>query len=471
LARQCGHLPLTLAVSGANLAANRHQGIADLLTAVAKAKTFPTRAERTVTTDDDISRILTAAYKGLAEDPAAQLLYRRLGSAHPGPDFTIEAAATLIEAPPAEATRTLTVLTAVRLLERTGQGRYRFHDEVRQHAKDLSDQTDPPQECHDAFTRLAHRYRLITVAAQLTINPGRWFLGPDYDKPVVLPFANPKAALAWMETERDNLRVLLRTARETGPKEVAWQLVEAQWGRYVQHRANHDCVDDHTLGLQAARDCGDDLAMARMLEGLAFGELNLKHYANAITHCQQALDLEQSNGHLVGEAAAREILGSCHLGLHETDPAEEQFRRNIEIHQHENRPRGVALNQRHLAEAAALAGRHAEAINLYKTALDFYDRYPFEVYHQCRARSLLAASLLTEDRSDDAARVLEEALDIAKKIDARNEQAHIHTRLAEVAARRNDPETEHAHLRQAHTIFSQLGAVIDAQQVRNRMGD
>src|ERR687895_366036 len=351
--------------------------------------------------------VLHVAYDGLAGDPDAQLVYRLLGGVYPGVDLSVASAAALADLPLNKTARALETLEAARLIEAAvvggGQFRYSMHDKLRGHAAALCLATDSEPDRKAALYRVADRYRLVGVAAQKRVNPNRWYLGPDFDQPPVMDFGARASALCWMEDERDNVRALIRATNDFGLPTMTHRLVETQWSRYTAHRALADCIEDHTLGYEAACADGDVLAQARMDSGCGWGYLGLGEYKAALRFASRALGVEEARDHTIGEATAREVIGTAHLALGEPADAESMFRRNVEIFTEIDRPRGAALNTRHLGEVAHAARRYPEAIDHYAKALDFWDQFNEEGYQKARTRNMLARTLLALDLLDEAA--------------------------------------------------------------------
>jgi tetratricopeptide (TPR) repeat protein len=468
LAAVCERLPLRLCVLGADLATGRHT-ITGLLAA---ARHHPsTRKEPTDMADADV--VLTVAYHGLAGDPNAQLMYRLLGGVYPGVDLSVASAAALADLELNTTARAVETLEAARLVEAAvaggGQFRYSMHDKLREHATALCLATDPEPDRKAALYRVADRYLQIGTAAQKRANPNRWYLGEYFDQPPMTDFRTRASALGWMEDERDNIRALILATKDNGLPTLTHRLVEAHWSRYTAHRALADCIEDHALGYEAACADGDLLAQARMDEGRAFGHNSLGEHETALRFASRALRIEKANDHKIGEATARESIGIAHLALGDLAEAESMFARNVEIFTEIDRPRGAALNTRHLGEVAHATHNYTQAIGHYSTALDFWNQFEEEGYQQARTRNMLARTLLALDVVDEAADEVAIALTITKREDARNEQAICQVLLADIAARRGQHEHERSHLKAALDLFTRIGMNKDAEQVKARL--
>jgi tetratricopeptide (TPR) repeat protein len=460
----CGTLPLALCASGARLAARRRWPIAR---AVAELGDEARRlsALRTGEGDISVSAVFNTSYQALDEEHAAA--YRLLG-VHPGPDLSVAAAAALIGTDEDRAADLLHGLADANLLLEGPGDRYFFHDLVRLHARDVSPGTAPDREA--AFARLADWYLTTTVAADLTLMPGRWHLGDRYaDPPPDGLFASRAAALEWLGRERPNLAAVAQEAHDTGLHAVAWQLAEAMWPLFLQRKHYPSWIRMYELGVTAAESCGDLKAQARMLEGLGIAYNNLQDFGTAAGLYETALDLERRTGHRLGEGSALEGLGVVALATGAPSRAVELFVLARDVHVDQARPRGIALMDRHIGEALSAAGRHAEAEETLTGALETF-RGLDEPYHQARTLTCLGQARLRAGRPDEAAAVLRESLDVAREMDAPHVEAGALRELARVAAHQGEPVAERLYLEQALAIYTELGSP-QASPVRERLAD
>lgn len=463
----CGRLPLAVCASGARLAARRRWPIARVVRELADE----TRRLATLGAEEDeasVQAVFNASYAALA-DEGARRLYRLLGL-HPGVDFDAGAGAALTESDLDEASRLLDVLAGANLLLEDEPGRYRFHDLVRIHAKGQAYETERAAGCDAALARLVDWYLRMAVAADLAILPGRWHLGPYYERRELdeaTPFDGRAFALDWLERERPNLVALIEAAHGQGLHERAWQLCEAAWPLFLLHKHYQSWIECHETGLSSARACGDVRAEARMLTSLGMAYLNRNDFPAAIRECEQALSLTPPGGHPLGAASALEGLGIAHLATGHGDRAAEFFVRARAIHEELGRPRGMALMSRHLGSALSATGRHAEAIDRFNEALGYF-RGADERYHVARGLTGLANAHLLAGHLSQTGEVLHEALETAREAGARHEEAAVHIGFADLAERRAEPEEAADRLREALAIYTELGAP-QAEAIRQRL--
>ncbi len=105
--------------------------------------------------------------------PTAARTFRLLGLV-PGPEISVLAAAALTKLPPDQAARVLGGLAGLHLLEVAGQDRYRFHDLLRDYARErVSEESE--QDRSDALRRLLSWYLFTAedAAAALDVRRGR----------------------------------------------------------------------------------------------------------------------------------------------------------------------------------------------------------------------------------------------------------------------------------------------------------
>lgn len=462
LVRLCARLPLALCASGARLAARRRLTISRVVAELAD------EAERLAVlgrqADVSVQAVFDASYDALEADTAR--LYRLLGLV-PGVQFGADAAAAVAGCVPDRAADLLDLLADANLLEERSVDRYALHDLLRLHARGKTADTESDEDRDAALRRLADWYLRTAVRADKTVTPGRWHLGPYYANERLRPFPNPVEALDWLDLERDNLIAVAETAHRRGWHETAWQICEATWSLWIRRKHYRLWLRTYEVGIAAARACEDRLAEARMLEGIAAANLNLKDFDTAIEHAQEALELERAAGHPVGEATALEYLGVAHLGGNRLEHALDAFARARDIHQRIDVPRGVALMDRRIGEALRDRGDHSGAIEHLVRACAYFAEND-DPYNRAQTLTGLGRVYLMAGRPDDAETVLRTALRVSDETGARHQQAGVHAELAGHAVRAGARDAEREHLRQALDIYLDLGAP-QAAEIRDRL--
>jgi len=156
--------------------------------------------------DDGERSVMSAFALSYRALPAEQQRMFRLLGLMPGQDADPYAAAALTGTTPALARQSLEGLLDTHLLNQLAEGRYRFHDLMRAHAAVLADQQHPEPDRTAALARLLDYYlHAAENAVDLLYPEGqrRSTCDPAAVPPIPL-LKEPRAASAWLETERGN---------------------------------------------------------------------------------------------------------------------------------------------------------------------------------------------------------------------------------------------------------------------------
>ncbi|MEV8633903.1 BTAD domain-containing putative transcriptional regulator [Streptosporangium sp. NPDC051023] len=153
LARACGYLPLALRIAAADIAGRPGGDMAGQVRRLTDSRLS------VLSVNGDAH----AAMRGTFDmsyhrlDPPSQRLFRLLGLI-PGPTFTPEAAAALAGTTPGETDRLLCQLAAAHLVEESEQGRYTFHDLIREYALERAWAEEPEPDRARALDALLAWY-------------------------------------------------------------------------------------------------------------------------------------------------------------------------------------------------------------------------------------------------------------------------------------------------------------------------
>jgi tetratricopeptide (TPR) repeat protein len=462
--RLCGGLPLAVRIAGAQLASHARWPVSRVAADLASEQDRLTVLA--ITGDVSVRAAFDLSYQALPD--AAGRLYRLL-SLLPGADFCPELAAATAGTGLREALPLLDAVSAAGLLEERAGQRFRYHDLVRAHARELT-RAGPAEERTAAVARAVGWYLAWAVAADIVIIPGRWRLNRMYDQARAAPpaYDGPPQALQSMEAELPGLLAAVRTAHEEGLHEQAWQLCEALWGLLAYRKYFRHWIDAHILGLASARAVGDTQAEARMRVQLGYARLALGRQEQAREEFTRALTLARRDRHLIGEATALEHVGLASLGLGRTDDAIGAFTGAREIFELIGEPRGVLGITRHLGEAHRDAGRHEQAMRYLLEARQLAAALP-DRYNEARCLTSLGLTYRKAGRPDDAVHSLEDALDIMVSLGGRYEQARIRSALADALAQLGQAGPARDHLAAALVIYAASGAP-EADDIRQRLG-
>ncbi|MGW0762114.1 ATP-binding protein [Streptomyces sp. NPDC002814] len=392
LVQLCGFLPLALRVAAAHLLLGPGRRIADLVAELAAGDRLAA-----LELDDDPSCAPRSAFalSYQALDNGARQLFRRL-SLIPGPDFTAPAAAALLAVAHPRARRLLETLAAAHLVENHGTGRYRFHDLLREYARERAGQEETPAERTEAFQRLAGWYLRTARAAA-----GPWLFpdvppelgspaeapsepAPDEqtahtvatDRPTPLdPAAEGPQALERLEGERANLLAAVDHAARHGCRAVSWHLTDAMYRYFWFCLPRSVWRATARTALDAAAAEGDLRGQAAMHIALGLASWDMAHYQDAQDHYARTLELSRRADWPIGQGWAHGGLGLASWSTGHLDEALRHYTVMLRITRtHRDTP----------AESTVLAaigkvyrdmGMLAEAADLLKLALRMNPRF------------------------------------------------------------------------------------------------
>lgn len=370
--RRCAGLPLALAIVAARASARPRFPLATLAGELRQARdSLDPFAAGDGTADARVA--FSCSYRWLS--PAAATLFRRLG-AHPGPELTAPAAASLVGVAPAEVRPALAELTRAHLLDEPAPGRFASHDLLRAFAAEQAYRMDPADDRRAAARRCLDHYLHTAYAAAMLLYPYRDPITLVPASPGVTPerLADRGRARAWFEAEQVVLLAAVRQAADTGFAEHSWQLTWAL-GDFLDWRGQwHDLLAVHRIALRAASRLSDPTGQAHIRRGLARAYIRLGRLRPARTHLDRAIELSRLVGDNATEAAS-------HLNL--SLLLEHQGRLD-EALRHSQRAYGLFRAAAHLAGQArslnavgwyhCLLGDHAQALACCRRALALQTR-------------------------------------------------------------------------------------------------
>jgi tetratricopeptide (TPR) repeat protein len=336
--------------------------------------------------------------------------FRLLGLV-PVPEFSQDAAASLLGLSNRRAARLLGEFERRNLLQQPKPSRYLMHDLIRRHARGLAGDTELYHReaamlrlvnfflctAHDA-DRLLYRHRTpVTTPERLN---GVALLRPT-DEP---------AALAWFATEYEQLLAAQRHSERHGWWQQAWQLSRAL--DTYQHRQAllDDNIHTSRLGVTAARSLADPTAIAlaerqlgralshagRLAEAAthlklalaltkhlndATGQAHTHHdlarlhslagdHAAGLQHSSEALRLYRERGNSIGEAHALNRIARQLVELGDHDRAQTSAEAALARHNQNGNHAGWVATLDNLGHIAQRAGQPNKAVTYYSLALD-----------------------------------------------------------------------------------------------------
>ncbi|KAA2253876.1 tetratricopeptide repeat protein [Solihabitans fulvus] len=362
----CGRLPLAIRIAGARLRTRRTWTVAHL---AGRLRQGHRRLAELTTGDRSVAAAFALSYQHLSADQ--QGLFRLLGLV-PGHDFDAYAAAALDDRELGPTTRLLEDLVDVHLLQEPVAGRYRFHDLLRQHARNTVAATETAQQRDAALDRLLDYYLHAANAVNDQVDPsGRRITLGGVGPPARLPaFDSYDAGLAWCEAEHANLIAAIAHAAEQGRHTHTWQLSHLMWS-WFQHRSRlHDWLRTHQLALASARELDDARGQAEIHNNLGTAHTFTGQYELALEHTRQALPLYRSVGDRRGEASATNRTGVLHKRLGQHQEAIDHFELAHALCEEIGDRRGEAATLNNLGLMLSMVGRHEDALDRHLRALD-----------------------------------------------------------------------------------------------------
>ncbi len=307
IARLCGCLPLALRIAAARLAEQPERGSGWLRDELAG--------------DDRLGALQMDGDEGVAVRAAFDLSYRSvppgiqrlftLLGLFPGTDFGVDAVAALAGLPRSAARRALGHLATVHMVRARPDGRYDFHDLIREYAQNLAADCEERQAARDRlyawYARGAEKAGRILYPQFLMLSQGSAPETADPDLP------DGTAAMTWLDSEFVALAAAIRHGIRDGQAEGTIRLADALRG-YLMHRATlSDWLVITEAAMAAAGTVGDPRAevAAHMHAATAYGLRD--DYQRSIQHLLLAFELAQRIGWTISATMAQANLAGMYL--------------------------------------------------------------------------------------------------------------------------------------------------------------
>lgn len=364
LARLCGGMPLALRIAAARLVGRPAGAVA----AFAAELTDSERLDGLAVVGDSrtVRTVLTSAYRPLPAEVAR--VFRGLGL-HPGPTFGGDLAAAVCGLPGAAGRRAVAELAASHLVTPAAHGHHRFHDLVREYARDRVRADEPD---HDGGQRLVDWYLAAAFRASGLIDPDRSQVTPTLRHVPAEPAFAPdkRAALAFLDAERPNLVPVVAHARDRGDLTAAWQLTSLLTAFYDATGHWHDRVELCRHGAAAAGELGDRAAEAEMLRALGVAHFMTRRFPEALAAGDRALAVARALGDLGAQGHIHNNIANVHAELRRFDRAVAAHHLAVEHTTAAGHDLGRALAQRNLGHTYVRMGRPDLAFAPLHEALD-----------------------------------------------------------------------------------------------------
>jgi tetratricopeptide (TPR) repeat protein/transcriptional regulator with XRE-family HTH domain len=465
LAALCGYLPLAVGMAGRQLAHHPAWTPAGLAADLAAAKD---RLELMAGENVSVAAAFGLSYQDL--DDGQQRLFRRLGL-HPGADIDAYAAAALDDITVSQARRGLEGLYDQHLITQPAPGRYRFHDLLREHARDLA-AADNPAASDAAARRLLDYYQNAALAAAGHITArvrGSRPLPPPEPSAGAPPLTAPAAAAQWLEAERPNLHAAAGYAASHGHHQHAGAIAAAAGG-FLFTRGHWDQVIAlQRTALAAARRAGDRAAQAAALNQLTMAQALTADTPAAAASQRQALTLYRDLGDRRGQGDALHSLSLVYQMANDFPASADAARQALELYRQAGDRIGQGDALTFLGFAHMLAGDYPPAAAAAQQALELF-RDLGDQLGQAAALEPLGYSQLQTGRYLAAAASFRQALQLDREVGDRQGEGVVLGGLGRVQRLTGDYPAATASWQQALEIFRDIGDRGNAAVVLDEIG-
>jgi DNA-binding SARP family transcriptional activator len=466
----CAGLPLAIRIAGARLAGRGGwtvRALADRLSDERHRLDELRAGNLAVRASFEVSYASLPGPAGAAAVDSARM-FRLLGL-WTGPSIARPAAAALAGQPGRDVAEALEVLVDAHLLETPAPDVYRFHDLLRVYAADLAHAGESGQDRLAAITRLLTWYLHAVEGAATVISPQhkRVPVGPPPPRLELPAFRTLEEALQWCEAERAGLVAATRLAAESGLPEFAWKLAAAAMSFFYRRSHWADWVMTHQAGLAGARQAGDRVAEAWMLNnlGMAYG---VQRMPESVTFFEQALTICTELGDLEGEGRAATNLANANFELGRFEEALAMAEQALVVQRRAGQRYGEGIALGNIGGACQHLGRFGQAITHLEEALVIF-RELGERDAEASSLGDLGDAYLGLDRIGDAVACYEQSLAIRREIADLHGQAETLRRLSQARLRAGAPGDARELLLEALRLFTELGDQAQAAELRTSL--
>ncbi len=313
ITKLCGYLPLAVRIAGAKLAAKPHWQLAYLRERLSDEQR---RFEEFKIGDLEVRASFALSYRELSE--VERKLFRILSVAQI-PDFPAWFAGALVDLDIPETTLLLERLVDAHLIEpiirrEEGKPRYRYHDLLRDYARECLREDESETTQRDSLTRALRVYVDLARTAFFLIRPGDPPEFPDWEPGLWTYSATVVASLssdpfAWFTLEKANLLAAIQQAHDMNLGSIPWELACAI-RPFLNWRGQwNDWEHTHLLALAAAERAENLRGQATVLRQLGHAYEEQDRWADAQACFYQSLSYYSQIDDRLGQACALWSIG------------------------------------------------------------------------------------------------------------------------------------------------------------------
>lgn len=478
--RRLHYLPLAISLTATRLRGHPARTVRDLM-------------ERDINSRTDLEHVYDLSYQDLNPDMKS---FFRLLAIHPGTEITVEAAAMLADIPVHVASDRLEELYNRYLLTEPVPHRFRFHDLIKDFARQEGPNMDDDAGRQGALDRLLGYYAFMAESASAKIGMGDLFAvqPPAGADPADIP-NNDQRALNWFDRELGNLLACAYYASGHALLPYAWQLPAAMAyylrlrgllgqavslldGALLALERNADLTGEATVlrsrgqlarlqdnyafarslisrSMQLTIELGDRQATAWCYHELAHLDRVEGKTSAAQSNFAEAIAINQDLGNLKGIAAAEAWLGILLRAEGDVEAAREYIVDALRISAEIQDRRGRALGLYQLGALERDSGNYSKARELITEALAIYDDTRNR-QGQAECHTNLAKIERASANYEQAIKYLNEALAIYVELGHQKAEADTYAELAETADVAGNLAMSIVHRQRAETIYANL---------------
>jgi len=454
IAELCSYLPLALRVVAERAAGRPNTSLAEL---VAELISEQNRLDALASEEDqltDVRAVFSWSYRALP--PEQQRLFRSIGL-HAGAEFSVSAAAALVNQSASVVSHQLQQLARVHLVHEIAAQRYRAHDLLRAYATERCQHEDAQRDRTHAIRRALNWYLLTADKARKVILPYSQALDLASSEELNTPsLENMESAMAWYEEERLNILAALQQAMDLGQYDLAWKLPTVSDGFFEIRAYWQEWKNIHLEALAAATTIGDSLGEASSRRCLGDVSWRTGDYDAALDHYQRCAQIARRIGDPWIEGFGVRGSGLAHQELGQISRAIPYFEQAREIFEQAGFTRGMAMSLLSLGKCCRVEGDLDGAAD--------YGERATEMFRQISDRWSLAWGLIPlgevyaeMGNTDEAERQFVEAADIFAEFEDRRSEAQALSQLGSVYISSGDVAQGKRCWARALLLFEDLG--------------